>query len=119
MPVKDNRGSPKDPPLGWEADGDYSDKDLSNVCPVTTGKVSWKLTPEGLTKKWGCGLAVAKQSLEVTTRKALGMHLLQVNGECTTKPSIESSQVSMGHSTNTQVRMKVPLCPGMDQQEGI
>ena len=41
------------------------------VLPVSTGQPKFKLTAEELTRKWGCGLAVAQQTLKVTTQRGI------------------------------------------------
>jgi hypothetical protein len=58
-----------DPPRRFDADRVYRPEDTREIAGVASGKAKYSLTPEELTRKWGCSLGTAKQTLKVTTQR--------------------------------------------------
>jgi hypothetical protein len=60
-----------DRPKRFDAEGAHRPEDTREIAGVATGKAKYSLTPEELTRKWGCSLAMAKQTLKVTTQRGI------------------------------------------------
>jgi len=68
-PLSENQ---MDTPQRFDIGGVYRHEDIREISRVTTGNTrTYNLTPEELTRKWGCSLTTAKQTLKVTTQRGI------------------------------------------------
>lgn len=58
-------------PTRYDVDGTYRPEDIREISKVSSKPERYRLTPEELSRKWGCGLGIATQTLKVTTQRGI------------------------------------------------